>query len=398
MQLRRNIVSLLLCLVFLFSHVSVALAADADEPQAAAAKSSASDSKIQVDARSAILICTDTGDVLYAQNEYEKQSPASVTKIASLLVIMDAIESGRISLEDEVTASEAAVEKGGSQIWLEVGEVMTVDELLKATVIASANDACAALGEYIAGSEQAFVKMMNEKVASLGLENSNFENCTGLDDTITNHYSCAYDLAFMSKELIAHPLIREYSTVWLDYLRGGETELANTNKLVNSYNGITGLKTGTTSAAGFCLSATATRDGMGLCAVVLGCETSEARFDAAASLLDYGFANYKVISPEIDEAQITSVKVKGGIQKEAVPVASGLQKILVDASNTDVQASYSIKTQVEAPVKKGDVLGSVTFASEDGNEIAKIDLVAQSDIGKISIKYIWLKLLCFMGR
>lgn len=398
MQLRRNIVSLLLCLVFLFSHVSVALAADTDEPQAADAKSSASDSKIQVDARSAILICTDTGDVLYAQNEYEKQSPASVTKIASLLVIMDAIESGRISLEDEVTASEAAVEKGGSQIWLEVGEVMTVDELLKATVIASANDACAALGEYIAGSEQAFVKMMNEKVVSLGLENSNFENCTGLDDTITNHYSCAYDLAFMSKELIAHPLIREYSTVWLDYLRGGETELANTNKLVNSYNGITGLKTGTTSAAGFCLSATATRDGMGLCAVVLGCETSEARFDAAASLLDYGFANYKVISPEIDEAQITSVKVKGGIQKETVPVASGLQKILVDASNTDVQASYSINTQVEAPVKKGDVLGSVTFASEDGNEIAKIDLVAQSDIGKISIKYIWLKLLCFMGR
>lgn len=398
MQLRRNIVSLLLCLVFLFSHVSVALAADADESQAADAKSSASDSKIQVDARSAILICTDTVDVLYAQNEYEKQSPASVTKIASLLVIMDAIESGRISLEDEVTASEAAVEKGGSQIWLEVGEVMTVDELLKATVIASANDACAALGEYIAGSEQAFVKMMNEKVASLGLENSNFENCTGLDDTITNHYSCAYDLAFMSKELITHPLIREYSTVWLDYLRDGETELANTNKLVNSYNGITGLKTGTTSAAGFCLSATATRDGMGLCAVVLGCETSEARFDAATSLLDYGFANYKVISPEIDEAQITSVKVKGGIQKETVPVASGLQKILVDASNTDVQASYSIKTQVEAPVKKGDVLGSVTFASEDGDEIAKIDLVAQSDIGKISIKYIWLKLLCFMGR
>lgn len=398
MQLRRNIVSLLLCLVFLFSHVSVALAADTDEPQAADAKSSASDSKIQVDARSAILICTDTGDVLYAQNEYEKQSPASVTKIASLLVIMDAIESGRISLEDAVTASEAAVEKGGSQIWLEVGEVMTVDELLKATVIASANDACAALGEYIAGSEQAFVKMMNEKVASLGLENSNFENCTGLDDTITNHYSCAYDLAFMSKELIAHPLIREYSTVWLDYLRDGETELANTNKLVNSYNGITGLKTGTTSAAGFCLSATATRDGMGLCAVVLGCETSEARFDAAVDLLDYGFANYKVISPEIDEAQITSVKVKGGIQKETVPVASGLQKILVDASNTDVQASYSIKTQVEAPVKKGDVLGSVTFASEDGDEIAKIDLVAQSDIGKISIKYIWLKLLCFMGR
>lgn len=398
MQLRRNIVSLLLCLVFLFSHVSVALAADVDEPQAADAKSSASDSKIQVDARSAILICTDTGDVLYDQNEYEKQSPASVTKIASLLVIMDAIESGRISLEDEVTASEAAVEKGGSQIWLEVGEVMTVDELLKATVIASANDACAALGEYIAGSEQAFVKMMNEKVASLGLENSNFENCTGLDDTITNHYSCAYDLAFMSKELITHPLIREYSTVWLDYLRDGETELANTNKLVNSYNGITGLKTGTTSAAGFCLSATATRDGMGLCAVVLGCETSEARFDAATSLLDYGFANYKVISPEIDEAQITSVKVKGGIQKETVPAASGLQKILVDASNTDVQASYSIKTQVEAPVKKGDVLGSVTFASEDGDEIAKIDLVAQSDIGKISIKYIWLKLLCFMGR
>lgn len=398
MQSCRKILVFLLCLMFTLSTTSVTLAADAQDETDTAKEEQASGSELHVDARSAILICTDTGDVLYAQDEYEKQSPASVTKVASLLVIMDAIESGRISLEDEVTASEAAVEKGGSQIWLEVGETMTVDELLKATVIASANDACAALGEYIAGSEQAFVKMMNEKVASLGLKNTNFENCTGLDDTVKNHYSCAYDIAFMSKELIQHPLIEKYSTVWLDYLRGGETELANTNKLINSYNGITGLKTGTTSTAGFCLTATATRDGMGLCAVVLGCETSDVRFDSATELLDYGFANYKVITPQIDESQITPVKVKGGILKETLPEPNSSQKILVNASSTDVQASYNLKTQVEAPVKQGDVLGSVTFTDADGKEVAKIDLSAQENIGKISIKYILTKLLCFMGR
>lgn len=394
----QKILSFLLSMFLLFSAALPAAAAETEDKSTGTTDRSAGSDAMHVEARSAILICTDTGDVLYAQDEYEEQPPASVTKIASLLVIMDAIESGRIALDDEVTASEAAVEKGGSQIWLEVGETMTVDELLKATVIASANDACAALGEYIAGSEQAFVRMMNEKVASLGLKNTNFENCTGLDDTVKNHYSCAYDIAFMSKELIRHPLIEKYSTVWLDYLRDGKTELANTNKLVNTYNGITGLKTGTTSAAGFCLSATATRDGMGLCAVVLGCKTSDIRFDSARELLDYGFANYKVITPQIDEDQITAVKVKGGVLKSTKPAAGAVQKILVDAASSDAQASYSLKTQVDAPVRKGDVLGSVTFADTSGKEIAKIGLTAQEDIEKISIKYILTKLLYFMGR
>lgn len=204
-------------------------------------------------AKSAILMCMDTGDIIYEKNAYEHCSPASVTKVMSILLILEAIDSGKISLTDSVAASENAVAMGGSQIWLEVGEKMTVDELLKAVVVASANDACIALGEYIAGSDTGFIKMMNDRAKELGLENSNFENCTGLDDTVTNHYSCAYDLAVIAKEVMKHESIKNYTSIWLDSLRNGKTELNNTNKLVNTYKGITGLKTGTTSNAGFCL-------------------------------------------------------------------------------------------------------------------------------------------------
>ena len=214
-------------------------------------------------ANSAILMCIDTGDIIYEKNAYDHCSPASVTKFMSMLLILEAIDSGKISLTDSVSASDKAVSMGGSQIWLEVGETMTVDELLKAVIVASANDACTALGEYIAGSDSGFIKMMNDRASDLGLTNSNFENCTGLDDTVTNHYSCAYDIAVIAKEVMKHELVKDYTSIWLDYLRDGETELNNTNKLVNTYNGITGLKTGTTSNAGFCLCATAERDEIG---------------------------------------------------------------------------------------------------------------------------------------
>ena len=241
--------------------------------------------------KSSILMCADTGDIIYENNAYEHLSPASVTKVMSMLLILEALESGKISLSDEVVTSKNAVAMGGSQIWLEEGEKMTVDELLKAVAVASANDACTALAEYIAGSTTSFVSMMNERAKELGLENTNFENCTGLDDTATNHYSCAYDIAVISREVMQHELIKDYTTIWLDYLRNGETELNNTNKLVNTYNGITGLKTGTTSKAGFCVCATAERDGMSLISVVLGADTSEDRFTSASNMLDYGFAN-----------------------------------------------------------------------------------------------------------
>lgn len=341
---------------------------------------------------SSILMCMDTGDVIREDNAYEHVSPASVTKIMSLLLIMEAIDSGKISLSDMVTTSENAQSKGGSQIWLETGEQMSVEDLLKAVIIASANDACTALGEYVAGSDSAFVKMMNDKVEELGLKDTNFENCTGLDDTTVNHYSCAYDLAVIATEVMKYDLIKKYSTVWLDSLRNGETELNNTNKLVNTYDGITGLKTGTTSNAGFCLCATATRDGMSLVSVVLGAETSQERFDLASQLLDCGFNNYKLCPIEIDSSKITEVKVKNGRLKKTVPVSANYESILVTKDCENFEYEYNIKNSVSAPVRKGDPLGEIVVMSAN-SQVASVELVASEDIKKVNFSYIFSELI-----
>lgn len=341
---------------------------------------------------SSILMCMDTGDVISEDNAYEHVSPASVTKIMSILLIMEAIDSGKISLSDMVTASENAQSKGGSQIWLETGEQMSVEDLLKAVVIASANDACTALGEYVAGSDSAFVKMMNDKVEELGLKDTNFENCTGLDDTTVNHYSCAYDLAVIATEVMKYDLIKKYSTVWLDSLRNGETELNNTNKLVNTYDGITGLKTGTTSNAGFCLCATAKRDGMSLVSVVLGAETSQERFDLASQLLDFGFNNYKLCPIEIDSSKITEIKVKNGRLKKTVPVSANYESILVTKDCENFEYEYNIKNSVSAPVKKGDPLGEIVVMSAN-SQVASVELVASEDIKKVNFSYIFSELI-----
>jgi D-alanyl-D-alanine carboxypeptidase (penicillin-binding protein 5/6) len=346
----------------------------------------------EITAKSSILMCMDTGDIIEENNAYEHLSPASVTKIMSILLIMEAIDSGKISLDDMVSASENAVSKGGSQIWLEVGEQMSVNDLLKAVVISSANDACTLLSEYIAGSSSAFVDMMNDKVEELGLENSHFENCTGLDDDVTNHYSCAYDLAVIATEVMKYDLIKDYSTVWLDSLRDGETELNNTNKLVNTYNGITGLKTGTTSNAGFCLCATATRDGMSLVSVVLGADTSEDRFNLSTQLLDYGFANYKISDIEFDNAQIGYVKVKNGVVKKITPVVGGENKMLVNKNSGDFEYEYKIKESVNAPINEGDVLGEV-IVSSDNEQVATISLVSDMNVDKISFSYIFCEII-----
>ncbi len=343
-------------------------------------------------AKSSILMCADTGDIIYEKNAYEHLSPASVTKIMSILLVLEALDSGKISLDDEVSAGENAVKMGGSQIWLEFGEKMTVDELFKAVVIASANDACTALGEYIAGSSQAFVKMMNERAQQLGLENTCFENCTGLDDAIKNHYSCAYDLAVIAREVLGHDLIYNYSTIWLDYLRNGETELNNTNKLVNKYDGITGLKTGTTSKAGFCVCATAEREGMNLIAVVLGAGTSDERFQSASNLLDFGFAEYTVVTPQIDETQITPVKIKNGKIKSVVPIYNQTDKLLVMKGNADITYTYEIEESVFAPVENGAELGEISVKSGD-SVIKTISLVSPKAIEKISFKYILKEML-----
>lgn len=351
--------------------------------------------KSKINAKSVVLMATDTKDVLYKENEFEHLSPASVTKIMSILLCLEALDSGKIKLTDKVTASKNAVAMGGSQIWLEEGEIMTVDELLKAVVIASANDACTALGEHIAGSDVAFVKMMNDKTRELGLKNTNFENCTGLDDTTKAHYSCAYDLAVISCEVMKYDLIKDYSTIWLDSLRAGKTELNNTNKLVKSYRGITGLKTGTTSNAGFCVSATASRDGLNLVAVVLGSDTSEHRFQTAEYLLDKGFAEYSSRKIKIDKNKLTPVKINNGKQKSIIPSFSDTQNIVLPKDNGKLKYDFKIKKAVNAPVNKGDSLGSVKVIS-NGKTVKVIPLYADRGVDKVNFMYIFLNIIKYI--
>lgn len=341
--------------------------------------------------KSSILMSLDTGDVIKQNNAYEHLSPASVTKLMSILLILEAIDSGKIKLTDEVAATENAVSKGGSQIWLEVGEKMTVNDLFKAVVIASANDACTLLGEYVAGSDSAFVDMMNKRVETLGLNNSHFENCTGLDDEVTNHYSCAYDLAVIAKEVMKHKLILKYSTVWLDSLRNGKTELNNTNKMINKYNGMTGLKTGTTSNAGFCLCATATRDGISFVSVVLGAQTSDERFALTQELLDYGFANYKLDNIKIDNSKLKTVKVKNGVDKSITPKCELNKKLLLPKNSDKITYEYSFLDEVKAPVKKGDKLGIIT-AYSGNKKISSIELKSDKNIKSVTFLYILKKM------
>lgn len=371
----KRVISLILVLSFVLSFPICANAAE--------------NKKLNV--KSSILMSLDTGDVIKQNNAYEHLSPASVTKLMSILLILEAIDSGKIKLTDEVAATENAVSKGGSQIWLDVGEKMTVNDLFKAVVIASANDACTLLGEYVAGSDSAFVDMMNKRVETLGLKNSHFENCTGLDDEITNHYSCAYDLAVIAKEVMKHKLILKYSTVWLDSLRNGKTELNNTNKMINKYNGMTGLKTGTTSNAGFCLCATATRDGISFVSVVLGAQTSDERFALTQELLDYGFANYKLDNIKIDNSKLKTVKVKNGVDKSITPKCELNKKLLLPKNSDKITYEYSFLDEVKAPVKKGDKLGVITVYS--GNKkISSIELKSDKNIKSVTFLYIFKKM------
>lgn len=322
-------------------------------------------------AKSAILMEASTGMVLMEHNPDEKLSPASITKVMTILLTFEALDTGKIALEDKVTASRNASSKGGSQIWLKEGEVMTVHELLKATVIASANDACTALGEYIAGDEISFVSLMNERAKELGMNNTSFENCSGLDDTVTNHYSTARDVAIMSCELMKHKKVKEYTTIWMDSLRDGDTQLVNTNKLIRYYDGATGLKTGTTSKAGYCVSATAERDGMELVAVVLGSNNSSERFEDAKKMLNWGFANYAVFQPEIDQSLITEVNVLYGEQEVIKPVTEKPGSILVERNMKDkIEQRVDMCVDVEAPVEKNQTLGKVYFEI-DGEKIGE---------------------------
>ncbi len=333
-----------------------------------------------IKAKSAVLMDASNGQVLYKYNESEKLPPASVTKIMSLLLIAEAVDGGKIKLTDEVTASADAAAKGGSQIWLKEGETMTVDELLKAIAISSANDACCAMAEYIAGSESAFVTMMNDKAKALGMNNTHFENCSGLDDDTTDHMTTAYDIGLMSVELLKHEFIENYTTVWMDSLRDGATELVNTNKLVRFYNGTTGLKTGTTSKAGKCLSASAKRDGLHLVAVVMGSQSSDDRFETAKTLLNYGFANYESVPLNIDESLITDVNVIRGAEETLKPSHDEMKNItLKKGDKSKITTEISLATDAEAPIEKGQTLGSIKFCL-NGETISECRLFSDRGI------------------
>lgn len=321
-----------------------------------------SEMRVQVNSKAAILMEASTRKILMASNEHEKLFPASITKIMTMLMVCEAIEEGKINLDDKVTATETAVSKGGSQIWLKEGEVMTVHELLKATAVYSANDACTLLGEYISGSETAFNELLNKRAKELGMENTHFDNGTGLDDTSDKHLTTAYDVALMSAELLEHELIFDYTTIWMDSLRDGATELVNTNKLVRTYKGITGLKTGTTNKAGNCVSATAKRDGLHLIAVVMGSDNTKDRFNGARDMLDWGFANYESFLPVVDESLIAKVRVINGIKEDILPSLPEIQPIItLKGSGDRITQAIELTSDVQAPVEKGQALGKIKF-------------------------------------
>ena len=311
----------------------------------------------EVTAPAAVLMDAATGTVLFEKNPHEQRACASVTKVMTLLLVFEALDSGKIALTDEVTASAHAAGMGGSDIWLETGEVMTVDELIRATVIMSANDAAVALAEYVSGTEDDFVRAMNEKAAALGMNDTTFKNPNGLDED--GHLTSAYDVALMSRELLTHKGIFDYTTRWIDYLRDNKTQLVNTNKLIKTYPGITGLKTGTTGAAGSCISATAERDGLSLIAVVLGASSTEERFGAAAKLLDYGFANFAAAVPTLPE--LTAVPVTGGMSQWVQLTTGEPGTYIVKKGSAGIVSVPVLPETLKAPVRPGDEVGKIEF-------------------------------------
>lgn len=349
---------------------------------------------LDIDGKSALLMDVATGTVLYEKNAHEPLPPASVTKVMTMLLIMEAIDSGKIGWEDVVTASESAAAKGGSQIYLKVGETMSVSDMVKSIAVSSANDCACAMAEHLAGSESAFVDRMNARAKELGMNDTHFVNCTGLDDgaDAAEHKTSAYDIALMSRELLgSHPDIKKYTTIWMDTVRSGQFGLSNTNKLIRFYSGATGLKTGFTSGAGYCLSATAQREGMELIAVVMGCETSQKRTAACKAMLDYGFANFAVISPALEEN--AEVPVVLGKADGVALKPSGAGALLIDKAQ---KSSVTIRTvreeNVEAPVSLGQRLGTMTVLAGE-QVLAEIPLVAAEAVERLTFRDLFVQVL-----
>ncbi len=336
----------------------------------------------QVEAGAAVLMEKETGTLLYEEHAHDKLEPASVTKVMTLLLVMEALDEGRLSLEDMVTVSAHAASMGGSQVYLKENEQMSVDELLKAVAVVSGNDAAVALAEHLAGSEEAFAARMNERAAQLGMKDTCFVNCTGLP--AAGHLTSAYDIALMSRALIQHPRIRDYTTIWMDSIRGGAFQLSNTNKLIRFYEGATGLKTGSTDAAGYCLSATAERDGMELIAVVLHSPTSSARFESAKGLLNFGFANYTLVDVRPGQA-LPPIDVRLGRTAQVQPQLPAACRLLVQKDQVNsVATELHLAPDVEAPVEKGQTLGQM-IVRVAGEERESIPIVAGEAVERITV-------------
>lgn len=344
-----------------------------------------------VTAPSAILMESSSGKVLFEKNPHEQRPCASITKVMTMLLVCEAIDSGKLSLDDTITASAHAASMGGSDIWLEEGETMSANDMIKATVVASANDAAVALAEHLCGSEEVFVQKMNEKANKLGMKDTVFKNCNGLDED--GHITSAYDVAVMSRELMKHEMIFDYTSIWLDNLRDGKTQIVNTNKLLKTYKGITGLKTGTTNDAGCCMAASATRGDMSLVAVVLGCNSGKERFSDAAALLDYGFANFSVTQLKAPDDLPKTIKVDNGMQKNIGIGCDVNSSIVLDKnSGSKIVSKIDLPESIEAPVASGQKLGTVTY-SLDGKAVKSFEITALQHAEQISFASVFSVLL-----
>ena len=342
------------------------------------------DNSLNLESGAAILIEQNSGQILYAHNIHEQLRPASVTKVMSILLIMEQIDSGKMSLTDKISCSENATSMGGSQIWLDTRETLTVDEMLKAICVVSANDCVMAMAEHIAGSEEAFVQMMNDKAKELGMNDTTFKNCHGIDED--GHVTSAYDISLMSRELlIKHPSITKYTTIWMDSLRNGKSELVNTNKLVRNYKGATGLKTGSTSLALYNLSASATRDDLSLIAVIMKAPTSTVRFSEAQKLLDYGFNNfsYKQLANAGDTLKTVSIQKGVNSQIEAV-FEQNCGALMQKGQDKELVQNISLEETIQAPVEKGQKIGEVTY-SLNGEIILSVNIIAKETVDKMNI-------------
>jgi len=392
--LRQMLVSLMAMLLLLSCTLSAG--ADGMDPiseegaQSTSFPFGAEDDSLHLPCKSAVLMEAGTGAILYRQNADEALPPASVTKIMTLLLVMEAVDTGMVHLDDTVTVSANAASMGGSQVYLEEGEQMALEDLLKSVIIASANDAAVALAEYVAGSVPSFVEKMNQRAQGLGMKETVFENVTGLDDTAERHLTSAHDIALMSAELIKHEAILKYSSIWMDTIRNGEFGLTNTNRLVRFYPGCTGLKTGSTSKAGFCVSVTAERDGFSLICVIMGAESRDVRNATATQLLDWGFANYGLYSAE--SGKLDPLPVTGGSQS-ACPVAYGaFQAVLPKSMLSAVEVKIDLPDSVVAPIRKGDEIGRVEFWSGE-TCIGEIPIVVEERVDKINFFEILTRML-----